>query len=115
MESHQLCLHVEAGQAVDGARCNEYGGYQLSTHGALPLPRFAATCTYCQHHEGSDTADFIEAGLKELSNLHFNNTPTSSTKAPPTLQTQIPFELESENKSTVLAKTTAEQEAEPSK
>ena len=66
-------------------------------------------------HDGSDTADFIEGELKELSNLHFKNTPASSTTAPETPETQIAVELASENKSTVLAKTTAEQEAEPSK
>ena len=64
--------------------------------------------------EGSDTADFIEGELKELSNLHFKNAPASATAAPLTPGAQIPAEPAPETKPTTPAKTTTEQEPEPS-
>ena len=62
--------------------------------------------------EGSDTADFIEGELKELSNLHFKSTTACATAAPPTPQTQIPAEPTPEIKPN-MEKAAAEQETEP--
>ena len=60
--------------------------------------------------EGSDTADFIEGELKELSNLHFKSTAASATAAPPT--PQIPAEPTAETKPN-MEKAASEQETVP--